>query len=563
MPDIETLEQRLEKAARNALGRPWAVDDSLDSVVAAMQARLGEGPTSRIPRDEQEEALKRFWMSEELATFRDARLVSFSVTLRVEPQRLCVIEDQRRFSRLLDGVDHYLASPRQYRRCYQGLLAGYFDYDIESRETTEIGKHNWHRLRGYLEDRALKTVATGADPDWVDLVVQNRSLFSADPCGPYGQAMLEGRRSDVDALRTGLSIPPASWFARESVRAMIKAGAMQSDAEFSGAIPRLLDVLDYNETVGHEGLAMILDRYAEITPTTISMPLRDRAVMWWGNPWLPSNSMRWGRVSKAAGALISDWLKLEFVESFFSLLTEERTGDTRRLEFWKRYVHAIDKVHFALGVDARESRSPDFVELRRKMQGLEVELQDHIRSNNAFVMRIGKLVVVEFSGYSNACYCYDATQPLPFDLTRPVVTPIGVSNSLKHQQHCLKMRHHDGVRGWSRWEEMFEAELKEHFGIVPKAVSPTTEVRSRSRAVATARPPPATSYASAEFQPWREAPYTRRNIEQFCDHFRLHLDDLTSRNGNLWVRTGTNNPGITNVMTRWGFRFKPSKGWWK
>ena len=55
----------------------------------------------------------------------------------------------------------------------------------------------------------------------------------------------------------------------------------------------------------------------------------------------------------------------------------------------------------ALGADARDNSSPDFKTLRKKMAGLVVPLQDNVRSNNAFIMRIGPLVIVEFSGYSN------------------------------------------------------------------------------------------------------------------------------------------------------------------
>ena len=143
--------------------------------------------------------------------------------------------------------------------------------------------------------------------------------------------------------------------------------------------------------------------------------------------------------------MVAEWLKLEFIETFFTLLAEEGTGDRRRLEFWKRYVNQIDHINFALGNDARSSSTKDFAVLREKMQGLTVPLIDPISSNNAFIMTIGDLVVVEFSGRANALYGYDGRQGLPFDLERPVVVVKDGRNSLKNSERRLWLKHRDGI----------------------------------------------------------------------------------------------------------------------
>ena len=261
---------------------------------------------------------------------------------------------------------------------------------------------------------------------------------------------------------------------------------------------------------------------------------------------------------------MTDWLKLEFIESFFTLLAEEGTGDKRRLMFWKRYVHAIDHIHFALGTEASESRTKDFVVLRQKMEGLSIPLQDTVRSNNAFIMQLGKVAVVEFGGFSNACYFYQNGRP--FDVTKPVVSRVDARNSLKHSEHVLKLLHKDGIHGWDKWEQMFEATLQREFGIAP------TLLRGAERRVAGQPPTTPTTPAAASSQSLtdthylavaKRTGYTRTALSSLAGQFKLEIVDLSARNGNLWLRAGDSDAELREVLLKWGFRYKAGKGWWK
>ena len=361
-----------------------------------------------------------------------------------------------------------------------------------------------------------------------------------------------GETRAIAWLRTNLGIDDRSWFLRELVLAQIAAATKETDPSFSGRIPQLLALLASNLVLRDRGMMLLLDRYARIASAPLQHGLRDAAVAWWGNPWLTSNSMRWGGVNAAARAMVAEWLKLEFIESFFTLLADEGTGDRRRLEFWKRYVNAIDDIHFALGTDARSSRTRDFVELRAKMKGRTVSLIDFVSSNNAFVMTIGDLVVVEFSGHANALYGYDRRQGLPFDLSIPVVTAKGRPNSLKNTRRQVWLKHADRIHGWSTWEQMFEATLQKQFQIEPAARSilsqpPRAPVRS---------PTPADVAASP-------IPYSLTALARFAAEEGLEIDDNSSRGGNLWVRTTVWTPAADRVLSPWGFKYRFRKGWWK
>lgn len=271
--------------------------------------------------------------------------------------------------------------------------------------------------------------------------------------------------------------------------------------------------------------------------------------------------------------MVTEWLKLEFIEAFFTLLAEEKSGDSRRLAFWKRYVHAIEDIHFGLGSDARNSKAPDFVALRKKMNGLIVPLNDPIGSNNAFIMRMGRVVIVEFSGYSNACYGYDANEPLPFQYDRPVVMPVNAKNSLKRSTRKLWLQHKDGTHG-RKWEEKFEETLANDYKIRPRIVAAQKDaISGRPERVVQLKPRPPASPPTGQDQRsdpvsdvaiWRTAKYTRETLSRFARAFDLGIDDLTDRNGNLWVRAGDGHIGVNEVLLAWGFEFKNAqKGWWK
>ncbi|MEI7968364.1 MAG: EH signature domain-containing protein [Betaproteobacteria bacterium] len=588
---LTRLRSLLTTTVETPLARPWAVEKTIDSHIASLERRLRHGAGAFLPRDLQEEALRRFWTSKRIDNLKDARLVSFGIALPVGPNRLRVIEDGERFQNLLDGVDQFLPAPRQYRRCYQGLLAGYFAYDPEQPDCPETGRRNWKTLRSYLGDSSRKILDRAHNPEWAESLQKHSIVLGEDPCIRYGTQLLAGDHTEVDELRNALNISETSWFMRKLFLAQVRVAVGEPDEEFLRLVPPVVDLLYENQIIRDEGLALVLNRVSAISTPPLGVQLRDAAVTWWGNPWLRSNAMRWGRVTPEARALVSEWLKLEFIEAFFTLLAEERTGDNRRLEFWARYVHCIEDIHFALGSDARENQSPDFRDLRKKMAGLVVSLQDTVRTNNAFIMRMGPLVIVEFSGYSNACYGYHAAAGLPFRLDMPVVLRKDASNSLKLSNRELWLAHQDGIRDFETWEERFASELASSYGIRPKdpinrprvsprrsqASAPTStpmrqglqptrgDAYSGDAALPAPHAPSQETETGWDIARWLSTDYSRRALSHFAQRFGLQIDDLTlpPHGGNLWIRTDDSHLGVNEVLIRWGFQYKNArKGWW-
>lgn len=545
MSALDRLKNLLDQVSEKALAREWQVDRSIDEHIKKLERYQREG-MAMPEQDIQEEAIRRFWTNHRLDSLREVRLVSYGVALPVGPKRLRIIEDQERFPALLEGVDRYLPRPRQYRRCYQGLLSGYFGYDPEAAEVPDTGRKNWRHLRSYLGSHSAQVLDGACNPQWAESLQRHPTLFGEEPCEPYGPALLAGDRTEVDELRDALHISDSSWFMRKLFLAQIQAAIKKSNSAFRGLLPSLLELLRGNQIVHDQGLALILDRYADIEPMALHKELRDMAVKGWGNPWLDRNQPRWGRVGQRARTMVAEWLKLEFIEAFFTLLAEENAGDNRRLEFWKRYVSVIDDIHFALGADARTNSSHDFVVLRKKMEGRLVELRDTVRTNNAFIMKMGAVVVVEFSAYSNACYVYET--PHPFHLDRPVLMPVDARNSLKNSQNILRFRHQDGVGGYDTWEGRLESILAGLDGIHGDGANAVTR--------------PVRQEASGPSTDWSAVGFSRRALDQFAATLGIEIKDMTSKNGNLWVLVDDSDLDINETLLRWNFGYKPDKGWW-
>lgn len=43
----------------------------------------------------------------------------------------------------------------------------------------------------------------------------------------------------------------------------------------------------------------------------------------------------------------------------------------------------------------------------------------------------------------------------------------------------------------------------------------------------------------------------------------LTIEDLSKKNGNLWVRTDDRDLYVNKVLMAWNFYFRAGKGWWR
>lgn len=569
MHPLDILFKLLNQANNQGAG-PMRQCTEIDRVLAELEKRARSGGSNYEPRDLQVEAVKKFWEMGEFTSLKEARLVSFGLAVRPWNDRRCLMEEPERFGVVLTRLREWESSPRQFRKCYQGLVRSYFDYDGLGRDVPATGQRNWRQLRTYLGDKAQLIKDATINPDWVGCVLENKALFSETPCAAYAQDLLDGREDKVRRIRELLGITDASWFTRELVLSQIARVCAYEHEAFTRLVGRLLEMLGGNEVLRDRGLQMILNRYARIPQAPQHAGLKNYSVNAWGNPWLPSNEHRWGGVTEQARQMVGDWLKQEFIELFFTKLAQDGLGDTRRVKFWVQYVPLIEKIYFALGSHAMYSQERDFVELRAKLKGLTVNLEDSNPFNNAFVMTMGDLVAVEFSGESNAFYGYSVKRSLPFDLSKPVRSaPVNGKNSLKNDVRILYLRHQDNVHGYSDWEDRFKKELEDKFGLLPGrravrrvAVRPVPADRP-SQAQSSAPPQAPAAFLTTPYPPSPASEvYSEENVRSLAQRYNASVVDRRKMGGALWLVMGDNSEA-RRILKAWGFQYAEGKGWWK
>jgi EH_Signature domain len=561
----DRVAQALEplKDEPGASGEP-APGVDMDQVIATLRQQARSAGETHAPLELQSQAVHRFWQAQRLDTLKDARLVSFGICLLHEPDGHSIIEDSERLSSLLNGVDQWLNEPRWFRRCYQGLLRSYFAYDAKAADVRSVARQNWERLRQYLLDRVQKVVDQDTNPDWVKTIISAPHLFADTPCMPYAAATLQGDNRAVDLLCAQLGVPPESWFLRELVLAQVKASTGLSGEAFVAMLPTMLERLGAIRVLRDAGLALLINHYATLVQADVHAGLRDTAVRWWGNPLLAVNQTRWSGAVEPARAMIAEWVKLDLIEIFFAKFTDGSAMEWRRCDFWKRYIKSIDTVRFALGTPAPKIDS----ELAPKLEGLTTQASQHALSNAALVMTIGPAVLVELSSYTEAACAYDARKSAPFSLALVAAHPI------------VRMQHDDGVQGWRKWEDMFEATLLQQFDIRTGATlsgkrdrfvdlsdiaielpSQTATVQSIPSQIVGRSP----GSLREDFH-WQTAeaasvPFSRADLEIFARVHSLQLEDTTMQGGSLWIRAADTDPRINRVLSRWGFAHETGSGW--
>lgn len=549
-PRAIRLGERMQSFGAAALRNVPEPDlSTLRAEIRQLRAMLGSaGSAAGAATDRLREQVSRFRQTGRLPDVKAARLVCWGTTLR-EPQATALIEDPDRFPKLIHEVDGFRDLRRPYRRCWRGLLDGYVRYDPN--DAVEPGRRNWTMLREYLNDNLPTLERSGNPPDWLATIDEHPNLLRDRPCDRYGSALLEGDQEVLEPLRRDLGVGDSSWLMRRIFDAQIDAAVAYDDAHLKHVMPRVIELISGHDLLADGALARVLDRYAGSAAVEVEPTLRDLSVTRWGNPWLERNDTLWTGVGDAARQMVSSWLKLSLIEKFFSLLSEDRLNDQRRVAFWKGYVDRIDDMHFALGEAAYRNPAPDFRSLRKAMAGRLLRLDDAgTARNNAFIMRMGGRVFVEFGEKGNAMFAFDAADA-PFDLKRPSIS--GNRTALKHPSHLARMIHTDV--GGERWERKVERRIAELLG------------RPSPRAARPLQPPPARPVPVAAPSWVRSPPPVDRTISgasEIAAVFETHSIrsvDLRDKGGSLWAYAPERGPGSADLRAR-GFTWSERRGAW-
>ncbi len=490
--------------------------------------------------------------SRSVAIFRDLKNVCYGAAMQM-PDGWSVLGNEKLRNKLLDDVGQ-LEDPRKRFKCFQALLSSYFAFALYDEQTSAAAKTGWEALRDWLARQRVQFQRDGNKsklrlPGWFAVLTEHANLLTATPCDSYGRDLLRGDGSGVEDARHGLNIPSDSWVMEEAILSQMKAAVrLSNDDLFKTYLDQLLKIaqgqaaVSVSELLKRRAIAMLISRYARCASKPEHPALRDAAVTAIGNPWLQIKV--WNAWVKNASEqpdieareMVNGWLTRQLITDFFELLSADGQADQRRLNYWLRFVPAIEGTPWlALGPDAMYNRSQPYRELRERAKGRLLHLGNPgASSNNAFIMKMGKWLIVEFGVKGNACYVYPA-RPVPFSLEGESIS----LHDLKNIDCGDRLLHKDGL---SSWESTFDLDICQKVGHYP----------------------PSASRQSTQSRTHHAASHNFSYVEQYVKKFSIRSEDSRVAGGAFWVLTRKGqHPEVDRNLESWGFKYKENRGWWK
>ncbi|WP_028224491.1 EH signature domain-containing protein [Paraburkholderia ferrariae] len=486
-------------------------------------------------------AIADFERSGVIKGFRDLKYVCLGIGA-LDEEGWSVLADELLRGKVARTIEQQSAAHRRLR-CFQALLFAYFSFPINGQEASEESKTGWRGLRGWLRaerDRLIELL--DFKPPWFETLLRHAELLTSQPCNQFGADLLRGDAAGLNEAREGLSIPETSWVIEEAVLAQMRAAAALEDAPFKAVLPDLLAIamgrvgVSISEMLKTRCVAQLVSRYARCVDRPEQPALRDASTSTIGNPWLRKD--RWDvnvRVGKQADDLaremVSFWLKERLVADFFELLSADEINDKRRVAYWLRFVPFVEDMWFALGPAALESRDIKFSEFRARAKGRLLRLEGSGPENNAFVMRIGGHLAVEFGESNHAFYLFrwNALAPsLLQSLNSGRASAEVHVKELKRDDNEDKMSHRDSPVALKSWEQKFDDKLIKLIGKKPET-----------------------------------RPACVPDLEVLFDKDRVKVSDLRAAGGALWVYEEERSSYLARRLQSKGFAYRAGRGWFK
>ncbi len=353
---------------------------------------------------------------------------------------------------------------------YFPLLYSYFAV-----EQDEINKrpNNWIQLRNILNNnRSTLFQATLKPKKWLITLTDHPEVLSLDPSKRFIRDFLQNSDdSRVNNQLESLSIAPNSWFWDSLINTSIKSVKTMKEEDYFKVIPRFLLLLERNPIYTTAILTALLERYASTSKrAVVHEALKHVCLTQWDNPQYDS-SAGWRNVSSDTKKMVIQWFVRADLEAFFKLFSQ--TADVDRFDYWIKFIDKISFSQIFLGPTAVQSRHAEHRKFRELNHGRLKNITGSTPSNNAFLLKIDNVHIVDFSDTGNACYGYS---DLPFNLSKKNITV----HELKSKQHSIFKS--DSGRATSlshsgNWEAKFDKKLAELGVFASQSSSPKYKKR--------------------------------------------------------------------------------------
>ena len=551
MSELIQLQSSLSRIFREALPVSTSLE-SLQSIKVLQKINHELNGVSPAPSSISiAQVVEAYRRSQRVAKFRDLKYVCHGAAMQMQ-DGWSVLGNEKLRDELLTDVER-LDKCSQRLKCFEALLRSYFSFPRYDEQTPKAAHAGWKILRNWLARQRTQFQRDGANkkirlPGWFAVLTGHENLLTDRPCNRYGEDMLRGDNTSIEEARQGLGIPGESWVMQETILSQMRAAVALGEDSFKARLDPLLRLaqgqteVKVSDLLKRRAIALLISRYARCVSKSEQPVLRDAAVSIIGNPWLKRTAWdAWVKNSSdqpddEARELVNGWLTRQLITDFFELLSADGRADQRRLNYWLRFVPAIEGTPWlALGPDALRDNTQPYRDLRERAKGRLLRLENPgVSSNNAFIMKMNEWLIVEFGMTGNACYVYPAT-PMPFSLGGVAIS----LSDLKNRTLGESLRHADGHNSWERNFDQSICTKVGHYS--PLANRQATQSRT-------------SHVASHNFS----------YVEQYVKKFFIRSEDSRAAGGAFWVLTQKGlHPEVDRNLESWGFKYRENRGWWK
>ena len=336
----------------------------------------------------------------------------------------------------------------QLQFVYFPLLYSYFSFQAKELEKQP---DSWVQLRNILNtNKSLVFKNSTRLKKWMTTLIDNSEVLTTEPTKKFVREFLQDSNDNTVAYELeSLRISANSWFWDDLIRSAIKSIKTMNEDEYLQNIPRFLVLLEKNKIYTTTILAALLERYASTSQREKAHEvLKHLALDQWGNPQYESLA-GWNNVNADTKKMVIQWFVRADLEAFFKLFS--RTADVNRFNYWIKFIDQISFSQIFLGPEALYSQRHEHMSFRHLNRGRLKELIGSTPSNNAFLLKIDNVYVIDFSDTGNACFLFNI---LPYKEISPKIHVRDLKN-YTHKGYIDKLGH------IGSWGERFDQRLAE------------------------------------------------------------------------------------------------------
>lgn len=446
----------------------------ITETLAALENTFGNAAVN-IDTNIIDNAIADFRSTREIQSFRQLKHLCYGIDRQTEDQPSILSRPESELAIIFQAVRSRNES--QQMQCIKRLLIPYWQGARNAQETQgfESTRSFLAQLTAELNE-TLENQNIGRDirRQWFRALVQHNRVLSDSPCQHYAEQLLNQDDSDFKEVIEKLSIPTEGWFIKKTMLKQIECATALNDAAFKEKLPILFNILNENEqnignNIRKKMLVLILIRYAQSKEKPENQKLRDLCVREIGNPWVRIDEWQTHvkinhQFYRPAHQMVMGWLRKRLMRDFFEILAGDGVNDPRRLNYWMRYESKIEDMWFILGSESYYNDTPEYIAFKDRSYGRIMYLKGGAE-NNAFVMKFGSYLAVEFGETGNAFYFHRYDQ-LPItdqlEAADPDTQIYTDGRGLKDTNRLFTQNHMDSPAQLKSWEQKLDDELRQY-----------------------------------------------------------------------------------------------------